>query len=105
MCYNDNVHVVKILPLDRVPSAISHQSRDEGGNSTVNIKTSFATGKSIEEASEFRPLCLSGYTKHTPSFFFFFSVIDARTNDRIRVDTDISTRNTFSSNRTHPRHP
>ena len=53
VCYNDNDLVIKILPLDTVPSAISNQSWDEGGNSAINIKTGFAIGKSVEETSEF----------------------------------------------------
>ena len=65
---NDNVHIIKILPSGAITSAISYQSWDERGNSAVNIETSFAAGKSVEETTEFRPLRLGVYPKSPGSF-------------------------------------
>jgi hypothetical protein len=64
----DNVRIIKILSSGAITSAISYQSWDERRNSAINIETSFAAGKSVEETTEFRSFRLGVYPESPGSF-------------------------------------
>lgn len=74
--HDNNVRFIKILSSGAITSAISYQSWDERGNSAINIETSFAAGKSVEETTELRTLRLGVYSPKSPGSFV--RIIDVR---------------------------